>query len=66
MELSELILFVCKWSHTAVDDFSRRALRVAAEDLAHIANTITKELPNIKLPSAESAESSGSAGEDEG
>lgn len=62
MELSELILFVCKWSHTAINDFGRGALRVAAEDLAFIANKINKELPNIGLPPAESSEPPGPAG----
>ena len=61
MELSELILFVCKWSHTAVEDFGRGARRVAAEDLAFISNKITTELPNIDLPPAESSESPGPA-----
>lgn len=64
MLLSELILFVCKWSHTAVEDFGRGAERVAAEDLAFISNKITKELPNIKLPPPESPESPSPAGED--
>ena len=63
MELSELILFVCKWSHTAVEDFSRGARKVAAEDLAFISNTITKELPNIELTKPQPSESPGPAGD---
>lgn len=66
MELSELILIVVRQSNVAVSDYTRGALRTAAEDLAYIGNRITTELPNIKLPPAESPESPGPAGENSG
>lgn len=53
MELSELILVVIRHSNAAVRDYTRGAIRTAAEDLAFIANEINKELPNIELPPAE-------------
>ena len=66
MELSELILVAVKQTRNAVDDYTRGARRSCAEDLAFLANKITKELPNIKLTPAESAEPPGPAGETPG
>lgn len=66
MELSELILLVIRHSNAAVLDYTRGAIRPAAEDLAYIANQITNELPNIELPPAETSYVPGPAGEDTG
>ena len=55
MELSELILVVIRHAQSAVGDYTRGAIRTSAEQLAYIANTINKELPNIELPPSETA-----------
>lgn len=58
MELSELILAVLHQANNAVSEYTRGAVRPAAESLAWISNKITKELPNIELPTSETSESS--------
>ena len=63
MELSELILLAIRQSNVAVGDYTRGAIRSSAEHLAYLANKITTELPNIKLPPAESSEPPGPAGD---
>lgn len=63
MELSELILLVLRHSNAAVRDYTRGAIRSAAEDLAFIANKINKELPNIELPPDEPSELPGPEGD---